>query len=177
VSEQLQPETLVRLLQAIDRRLHVLETTARVGLSRIQTAETAGPDTGAALVVGGAYGDLSVVGPEVDVTTGVKALVIGSSQIYLGPAAVYRNSLAKISYAVSGETTINPGVLSPCGLFSHDATAATAYDSATVTFVDLVTLNPGVNTFTMKYAYDGAIGGAASTPFINMVIVVIPLDL
>lgn len=181
MSEQLLPASFAAELRAIERRLHTLETTARVGLSRIQTAEVAGPDTGPALGLD-TFGNLSAgPGPAVTCTTGKSALVLGSAVISLGPTATYRNLGAKISFDVSGATTIAPTFLSTDGelIFSPTPADLTGYSLlATATFVDIVTtLNPGSNIFTMKFMYTAAGSGAASTAFRNMSLVVVPLDL
>ena len=174
MAEQLLPESFGRIVADLDRRLRNLESTSRVGLNQIQTSEVAGPDSGPALLTDGTYGNLSAAGPAATVTTGVKALVIGSAVLNCGIAATYRNTGSKISYAVSGATTINPDVTSTSGQLDNGAAAAL---SVTVTFVDVVTLTPGTNTFTMKFAYTFPTGGgAASTIFYNMSLVVVPLD-
>lgn len=181
MSEQLLPETIGRVLADYDRRLRNLESTARVGLSQIKTAEVAGPDTGPALSLD-VFGDLSAgPGPQVTCTTGKSVLVLGSVVCSLGQTAIYRNLGVKVSYGVSGATTIAPTFLSTDGelTFTPNSANLTSYSLlATATFVDIVTtLTPGQNIFTMKFMYTAAGAGASSTPFRNMSLVVIPLDL
>lgn len=176
MAEILQPDTLARMYDDLDRRLRNLESSPRVGLSGIAAAEVIGPASDGALLVDGIYRDLTSGGPAVSLATGTKAIVIGSAILYLGPTAVYKNWGSGVSYRVSGATTLSPNtVFMGEGKLNFDGTS---YIDATVSFVDLVTLNKGTNTFTMQFKYETPSGGgAASTLFQNMTLVVVPLNL
>lgn len=171
------PDNIVAYVRDLEARIKKLELSPQNGLSRIQVAEVAGPDT-YSLAVLDTWIDLSGgPGPIVTCTTGKKALVVGSAELALQNQN--KNLGAKIGYAVSGATTIVPTSTSPSGKQYFTASAATSpYGTGnTVTFVDLVDLNPGDNVFTMKYRFEWSSGGGlAWSTFANMILVVIPVD-
>lgn len=88
------------------------------------------------------FGDLSTPGPSVTVTTGSAAWVIWS--------ITARNDTggqqAMVSYAVSGATTVNPST--EYAWVWEDSGG----DGASFSQSHFATLNPGSNTFTLKFA-------------------------
>ena len=110
-----------------------------------------------------AYVDLTTAGPIVTVTTGTKAIVSIAANMDTNTTAnpVYA------SYAVSGATTI---AANDAWCILRDAITQVNPNRWGVThFVD--TLNPGSNTFTMKYKSTTS----TTATFLNRTIVVIPL--
>lgn len=109
------------------------------------------------------YTNLSTYGPEVTVYTGNKALVAIMCNI-----RVIDGGNAIMGYEVSGATSISPS----------DENAVTYDDIGTnnaglvLSRVDIVHLNPGPNTFTMKYRTSSS---ATSAGFSRRNIVVIPI--
>jgi hypothetical protein len=94
------------------------------------------------------YVDLATVGPQVTLTTGTSALLFYSARI---DNAGGTGSIGKISYAVSGATTI---AVSDDWMACRDGLPAT--NAVTVGQCHVATgLTAGSNTFTMKYAGDG----------------------
>lgn len=90
------------------------------------------------------FADLTTVGPSVTVSTGTAALVM----IRAETSVVSSTAAVRASYAVSGATTIAASGTWSLGYAGSGATAQTIYASS----VNLETsLNPGSNTFTMKY--------------------------
>lgn len=172
-------DNIIQYVCDLEARIKKLELSPQNGLSRIQTSEVAGPDGNNGLALD-TWGAPTGGAPTVTCTTGKKAIVIGSAELGLQQPAVYQNLGAKIGYAVSGATTINPTSTSPSGKQYFSASAATSpYGLGnTVTFIDIVdVLNPGDNIFTMKIRYEWSSGGGASKSiFSNMVLVVIPVD-
>lgn len=108
------------------------------------------------------YTNLSTYGPEVTVYTGKMALVALTCNI-----RVIDGGNAIMGYEVSGATSISP----------DDEKAVTYDDIGTnnqglvLARVDLVTLNPGRNTFTAKYRTSS---GSTSAGFSRRNLVVIP---
>ena len=100
------------------------------------------------------YTDLATAGPAVTVTTGTKALVIVTSQINASNA-----SIAYMSYAVSGATTIaaNDAV----ALWKENDNGSAVNESIRASCVSQVTLTAGSNTFTAKYRHSAGGGGLA----------------
>lgn len=183
MSLSISSETIVNYIKLLEERIKRLELTPSNGLSRIVTDEkifisnsTVAMTTFANLTGGPA-------GPAVTCRTGIKAIVLGTCVLYGGDQAVYNNTGSSFSYAVSGATVVDPnsaGSPTAIGSLQYFATGtALAYSiHATVTFLDIITLNPGDNTFTMKFRYDysPAGAGAAHTLFENPALVVIPVD-
>ncbi len=89
------------------------------------------------------YGDLATVGPTVTVTTGTRALVSYTCQMQNDTVSGF--ALASIS--ISGATTLNAADTN-CIAWEQDGTTGQA---ATISRTKLITVNPGVNTFTLKY--------------------------
>lgn len=109
------------------------------------------------------YGDLATVGPAVTVTTGTKAIIGVSSK--LDNATAGNASFA--SYDITGATTV-----------VADDTWATIMDGITAGGISRwgsmhmrSDLNPGSNTFTMRYKSSAA----TAAKFTDRHIVVIPL--
>lgn len=110
-----------------------------------------------------AYTDLTTVGPAVTVTTGTKAIVCISSTLMNSGTAFF----SAASYAVSGATTIAASDAWMIRLDGHSITSPSRWGS--VHFQS--SLNPGSNTFTMKYLAEST----SSATFANRHITVIPL--
>lgn len=110
------------------------------------------------------YADLTTPGPIVTVTTGTKAIV--SIAATMGQTAS-STVILKASYAVSGATTI--AASDAWAVVRDGITFANDIRYGITHFVD--TLNPGANTFTMKYAASAT----TTNNFSNRTIVVIPL--
>jgi hypothetical protein len=104
------------------------------------------------------YTDLATVGPAVTLTTGNKALVIVTANIYSSVAGYYSNA----SFAVSGATTISAANTNAARVAD---TGGVRCASATV----LTTLTKGSNTFTMKYSQSA---GGTGTFFDREIIVI-----
>jgi hypothetical protein len=107
------------------------------------------------------YTDLSTSGPAVTLTTGTKVLVIVSAYEYQSDSG----GQARMSYAVSGATTIAAGDSTALILRRIDDTNLRA------SAVSRVTVTAGSNTFTAKYRTTGT--GTAN--FLNREICVIDL--
>lgn len=91
------------------------------------------------------YTDLATVGPSVTLTTGSNAIVFLSARMKNNTA----NAAVNAHFAVSGATSIEPRTSVPGVLHTDGLAADSAVKYATYTHLD--SLNPGENTFTMKY--------------------------
>ena len=92
------------------------------------------------------YDDLDgSYGPEVTLQTGTSALV------FISTSARCENSKAFISFAVSGESSIDPADENAIAVQQQGSTNADAAWMMSSTIVPLRNLEPGTNTFTMKY--------------------------
>jgi len=91
------------------------------------------------------YTDLSTSGPAVTLTTGTKVLVIVSAYEYQSTSG----GQARMSYAVSGATTIAAGDSTAVSLRRVDDTNIRA------SAVSRITVTAGSNTFTAKYRTTG----------------------
>lgn len=102
-------------------------------------------------ITSASFVDLADVGPSVEVETGSSAFVFFNCRIWNDTL----NGQSDVSYAVSGSTTITA---SDDWAFTLDGVAASNTWSGGTW--DLRTdLNPGLNTFTMKYR-SGGVGNA-----------------
>jgi len=119
----------------------------------IATAQTA---------VSTSYVDLATPGPAVTVTTGASAIVAIGSQLDNNTA----NTQTFASYAVSGATAVT--VQHAWRILRDGAALSNPHRYSAMSMQ--AALNPGSNTFTMKYA----VGGGTGT-FANREIVVMPL--
>lgn len=98
------------------------------------------------------YTDLTTPGPTVTVTTGTRAVVCVGARI--GPNTAGATNSTKMSWAVSGATTVAAGDAWATGWVSL-GTSGVVYTSRWY----LVTgLTAGSNTFTAKYAGSGGTG-------------------
>ena len=94
------------------------------------------------------FTDLATAGPAVTVTTGTKALVIVSANMFNNNSGFYSSA----SFAISGSTTAAADGTRSLKLLGNGVRQQSS-------FVKLVTnLTPGSNTFTMKYAVEGGTG-------------------
>lgn len=94
--------------------------------------------------------DLATAGPEVTVTTGTRAFVF----IYGKLSNSTANSMAAMNWAVSGATERDP--IWDTALAADGLTAANGLRFSNVDLIS--TLNPGENTFTMKYKVGSGTG-------------------
>ena len=99
------------------------------------------------------YADLGTPGPEVTAQIGVsgRALVLVT--------AAFQNTLAdttirsaNVVYAVSGATTVTPVDVSRGAYLQSKVGTSTGETGARFSAASLIDLNPGPNTFTVKYA-------------------------
>ena len=98
--------------------------------------------------VSSAYGDLASVGPAVTLTTTTRAIVFFGARMFENAA----ENQTKVSYAVSGATT---SAASDTRALLIDGT--TAGNACHIYHSDFRSdLTAGSNTFTLKYASDGA---------------------
>lgn len=110
-----------------------------------------------------AFTDLPTVGPRVTATTGRTAIVsFMVSQSHLASAS----ESVWTSFEVTGATSIAPDVNSSV----HHKGGGTGFTARGSYTEILVNLNPGSNTFTLKY---GSFGGAGS--WANRYLTVVPL--
>jgi len=127
-------------------------------------------------VSGGSYTDPATPGPAVTVNIGSsgRALVLLSTRIGSLSVATGQIDQARMSFAVSGATTLAPDdsrcALATLGLSSGATGTAQWSGSLSRAFV-LDGLNPGSNTFTAKYATNDV---AVSVNFVNRLIAVWP---
>ena len=91
------------------------------------------------------YTDLATAGPAVTVTTGTKALITVSAELYNTTA----NGGSYMSFAVSGATTVAAADLYSVSMGPVAATVADAIGASRVTL--LTGLTAGSNVFTAKY--------------------------
>lgn len=98
------------------------------------------------------YVDLATVGPTVTVTTGTKVLVFLYST---GQSPGGTSGNARMSFAISGATTLAADFSRSLSFFSGNGVATAGYSS-----VIPVTVTAGSNTFTAKYTVDN-VGGTA----------------
>ena len=110
----------------------------------------------------GSYTNLGTVGPAVTLLTNTSATVIVSSWV----AVSALNQVGYVSFAVSGATTL-AAVDTNAGIF-QDPISVGLNGIATMAVV-INSLNPGNNTFTMKYRTS-----SGSVDFYNRNLVVIP---
>lgn len=89
------------------------------------------------------YTDLATVGPSVTLTTGTRAIVALSA--YIGPNGA--GTQGAMGFAVSGATTFAAQDGYAAGRWGFSASGG----GGVSTWIGLVTLNAGVNTFTAKY--------------------------
>lgn len=89
------------------------------------------------------YTDLATVGPAVTLTTGTKVVVCLTCDI--GPVGA--GTMGAAAFAISGATTLAATDDFSCGRFSYSASGG----RGVVSFVGVVTVTAGSNTFTMKY--------------------------
>lgn len=106
------------------------------------------------------FGDLATVGPSVTVNTGTRAVIVITCQLANNTVGQY----ARVSYQVSGATSISPSFLHALAWQNAGSTQYMA-----CSYVTWQTLNSGFNTFTMKYY---ASGGTAT--FLRRRILVLP---
>jgi hypothetical protein len=90
------------------------------------------------------FTDLSTAGPAVTLTTGTKALVIVSCEMYNGTVDKY----STMGYAVSGASTVAAAVNSSINFRQRGSNDQTLQ----VSRATVVTLTAGSNTFTAKYS-------------------------
>lgn len=91
------------------------------------------------------FADLTTVGPSVSVTsTGTLAVVLFSANMWNGSAG----TTVQCSVAVSGATTVAASAVSALSGMDTGTGASLGYGAAQ--FV-IVPINPGSNTYTMKY--------------------------
>lgn len=115
------------------------------------------------------YGNLTTTGPSVTIDTGTSAIIIISGQIYNDTALGY----ALVTYEVSGATTIAASDNNAM-LWRNSNVAITTPPRTAMSVVKVETgLNPGTNTFTLKYK--ALTAGTAA--FSRRTITVIPLNL
>lgn len=94
--------------------------------------------------------DLATVGPQVTVTSGVRAIVWYASQVSNSGAG----GISRVAIDISGATT-QSGQDSQ-SLFFESTAANDAYNASQVVFFD--TLTGGSNTFTLKYRVSAGTG-------------------
>lgn len=109
------------------------------------------------------YTDLTTVGPSVTITTGYRALVfIGARSMHSSVTAAGEH--AKVSYAVSGATTI-----AASDTWSSYRAATTSNNNRNPIVHLTSALNPGSNTFTLKYKVSAAGTGTFDNRSITVV--------
>lgn len=109
------------------------------------------------------YADLTTSGPSVTVTTGNAALVFSTMKLYINTA----NAAVGAAWQISGATERDADDRNQVKI---DGLAATTQGTR-IGIMDLITdLEPGVNTFTMKYKVGSGTGG-----FDTRVLIVLPL--
>jgi hypothetical protein len=124
-----------------------------IGKNRIDTTQT---------TTSSSYVDLATIGPTVTVTTSTRAIAIITAQMNASVAGNY----CVAGCEVSGATSISPddaeslNIESGSNFMDMRASALVFYD----------TLNPGSNTFRMKYLVSGSTG-----TFQRRILTVIPL--
>lgn len=106
----------------------------------IETAETTASTS---------YTDLATVGPQITIETGTRAFVVVNCQI------ANTNSGARnfVGFTVSGETTTAASDNTSLEWMTDAATQRTRNS-----VYNLVTVNPGINVFTMVYRVDAGTG-------------------
>jgi hypothetical protein len=109
-----------------------------------------------------AYTDLTTAGPAVTVTTGTRAFVVVSAELWNQTAGFS----ALMSFAVSGATTRAASDADAL----RQGSSASAEDLAASRMTLVTGLTAGTNTFTSKYRCNGGTGR-----FLNRSIIVIPL--
>jgi hypothetical protein len=124
-----------------------------------QTATVATPEAGN---FSAAYGNLATLGPVVTVTTGTQALVGVFCLMGNGTA----NNSSSMGFSVSGASTIPASDAQAVRILAY--TGSTGLISASAIF--LVTVTPGINTFTARYSTNGV----NNATFANRNIFVIP---
>jgi hypothetical protein len=110
------------------------------------------------------YTNLTTSGPAVTVTTGTKALVIITSNIYANAS----NRQAFMSYEVSGASTITASDTTALSIYA----ATVASNEVRASCASVSTLTAGSNTFTAKYRISNS---SASASFSDRAIFVINL--
>lgn len=110
------------------------------------------------------YTDLATVGPSVTVDIGTSGRAIVMWGATISPSAA--GTGGSVSFAVSGATTI--AATNWAALLINEGTTGPQLGAAKVAFVD--SLNPGSNTFTLKYQ---RLGVNANVSFFDRTIVVI----
>ena len=109
------------------------------------------------------YTDLATVGPEVTVTTGTKALVIVSGEMYDTTA----NGSPYMAFAVSGATTVAAADLYALTVGPVAATVPDAIGASRATL--LTGLTAGSNVFTSKYRRANAGTGTFANRTISVI--------
>jgi len=109
-------------------------------VARVETNQFTGSTT---------YTDLTTSGPAVTLTTGTKALVIITANLY----AQGTTQQARMSYAVSGASTI--AASDDVCLFIRQ-TFSDNNQPIRASAASAITLTAGSNTFTAKYRWDGS---------------------
>jgi hypothetical protein len=95
------------------------------------------------------YTDLTTVGPAVTITSaGTRALVIWSATMFSADATLRGGY---VDYAISGATSRSPSTDTAICASATNGAAGHRFSG-----VDLVTITPGSNTFTLKYQTAGS---------------------
>ena len=103
-------------------------------------------------------------GPEVTLRTDTRALV------FLSATFNCQNTMSFVSFAVSGASSIDPSDANALGVTQQGTATTHAAEIMCSTLVPVTNLEPGENTFTMKYRIQD--GGSAA--FRNRELLVMP---
>ena len=111
------------------------------------------------------YDDLAgSYGPEVTIRTDTRALV------FLSATFNNQNTMSFVSFAVSGASSIEPSDSNALGVTQQGSTTSDAAEIFTSIVIPVTNLEPGENTFTMKYRIQD--GGSAM--FMSRELLVMP---
>lgn len=187
----LTPESDATTLADIDRRLKALETTQRVGLSRMRSAW--GDDVSYTLTATNTWLDGTAEGatwtddqgntgsgfPEVTVTTGRRVLIVATARANkVSALATNKSNLMRIGVSIDGDT---PASASTSGAAATYATLEVPGNDAVNGHVTLITqrvdLEPGEHTIALQaFANNYRPGASDYAEVLEVQLTVIPLD-
>lgn len=105
------------------------------------------------------YQDLDTVGPSVTATTGTTALIFFGANLQAEEDSFFGTSNVQIAVAVTGASHIDPNDSATNQNFSQIKWTSIDKSRGQLTGIQAFdNLNPGENTFTLKYANYGGVG-------------------